>query len=445
MMFSSAIGNKALGASLLIMVLTGCSQQPVAQSPPPAVSVAVKDLDNDVIKQSTEFNARLEAKQRVALAPRVDGRVLSIAVQEGDSVKQGDLIVELQLNREQSEVVAAQSEVSIQQANLRNAQAELRVAEAEVASAEAEVEQSKADLREKDADLALAETNMTRTEFLVKEGAQSRQTLDDRTRDIDAAKSQRDALAAALNSNLKALRAARERVDAARSGIEGQRAALKRAEALVAVANENLDFNRLVAPIDGVVGDIVPKAGDYLEAGDNVTSIIQDDALELRIAVPVEQLNRLALGLPVEVIDRQGQAIAKGKVNFISPRTDRSSQGILVKAVLTNSGRLRDDTSVRARIIWSEEPGILIPTTAVSRIAGKSFVFVAQEQEQEDGSTTLVAKQKPVELGAIQGQSYQVISGLESGDRLITSGILNLADGTAIDPESASVTSQQIL
>ncbi|MEM7592134.1 MAG: efflux RND transporter periplasmic adaptor subunit [Cyanobacteria bacterium P01_A01_bin.83] len=443
MAFNRVLGNQALGASLLVMVMS-CGKQPEAQAPPPAVPVVIQDLKSNNVKQSTEFNSRIEAKQRVALAPRVDGRVLEIAVGEGDQVKQGDLIVQLQLGREQGEVVAAESEVNIQRANVRNAEAELRVAEAEVASARAEVEQGRADLREKDADLALAETNMTRTEFLVKEGAQAQQTLDDRTRDISAAKSQRDALKAALNSNLKALSAAQERVAAARSAISGQQAALRRAEAQVGVATENLNFNRIVAPIDGVVGDIEPKVGDYLEAGDQVTSIIQDDALELLVSVPVEQANRLALGLPVEIVNRQGEAIAEGDISFISPRTDLSSQALLVKAAFNNNGKLKDDTSVRARIIWSEEPGILIPTAAVSRIAGKTFVFVAQEQEQEDGSTALVAQQRPVELGEIQGQSYQIISGLELGDRLITSGILSLADGTVIDPESATVSSQII-
>ena len=105
----------------------------------------------------------------------------------------------------------------------------------------------------------------------------------------------------------------------------------------------------------------------------------------------------------------------------------------MVKATFNNDGRLKDDSFARARVIWSSEPGVLIPTTAVSRIAGKSFVFVAVEKEQSDGSTAVVAEQRPVELGEIQGQSYQVISGIESGDRLITSGILNLADGTPID------------
>ena len=439
-----AIASNAIGASLLFLVLTGCSKQPEAQGPPPAVLVEVKDLDDNSIKLSSEFVGNLEAKQRVALAPRVDGRIIAIAVQEGDAVKQGDLIVQLQLGREQGEVEAAQSEVSIQRANVSNAEAELRAAEADVASAEADVEQSRADLREQQAELELARTNMERTKFLVKEGAQSKQILDDRTRDINAAEAQKDALQAALNSSQKALSAAKERVASARAAIAGQQASLRQAESRVDVATENLDFNRITAPIDGIVGNILPKVGDYVESGEQITSIVQNETLELNIGVPVEQASRLKLGLPVEIIDRKGEALASGNINFISPRTDRSSQAILVKAAFSNNGRLKDDSFARARIIWSQEPGILVPTEAVSRIAGRSFVFVAVEQEQEDGSTALVAEQRLVELGEIQGQSYQVISGVESGDRLITSGILNLADGTPVElEEETAVNSEQ--
>ena len=433
---NKAIASSTLSVSLLFLVLTGCGkQQPEAKDPPPAVPVEVKNLDENSIRSSSEFVGNLEANQRVALAPRVDGRIVEIAVQEGDAVKQGDLIVELQLGREQGEVEAAQSEVSIQRANVSNAEAELRAAEAEVASAEADVEQSRADLREQQAELELARTNMERSEFLVKEGAQSRQILDDRTRDINAAEAQADALRAALNSSQKALGAARERVASARAAIAGQQAALKQAESRVGIATENLDFNRITAPIDGIVGDIQPKVGDYVESGEQITSITKDETFELNVGVPLEQASRLKLGLPVEIIDGKGEALAKGNINFISPRTDRSSQAVLVKAAFDNNGRLKDDSFARARIIWSQEPGVLIPTTAVSRLAGESFVFVAVEKEQEDGSTALVAEQRRVELGDIQGQSYQVISGVDPGDRIITSGILNLADGTPIELE----------
>lgn len=438
---NSAIVSKALGASLLFLVLTGCGkQQPEAQVTPPAVPVAVKDLGNNQVKSSSEFVGSLEAKQRVSLAPRVDGRIVEVAVSEGDTVKQGDLIVQLQTSREQGEVDAAKSQVNIQRSNVTDAEAALRVAEAEVASAEADVEQSKADLRKQEAEFKLAQTNLERTKFLVKQGAQSQQILDNRTRDLGAAKAQTDALKAALNSSQKALGAAQEQVVSARSKIAGQQAALEQSESRVDIATNNLDFNRVTAPIDGVVGDIQPKIGDYLEAGDQITSITQDNALELNISVPIEQATQLKLGLPVEVIDRQRKAIAEGDISFISPRADRNSQGVLVKAAINNNGQLKDDTVVNARVIWSEQAGILVPTESISRLAGKSFVFVAVEQKQKDGKTAMVAKQKPVELGAIQGQSYQVISGLQPGDRLITSGILNLTDGVTVTTEAPGET-----
>ena len=441
----SAIIGKVFSTSLLFFVLTSCGkQQPEAQAPPPPVAVEIAKLEPNSVRSSSEYVGNLEAKQRVALAPRVDGRITEIAVQEGDSVKQGDLIVQLQLNREQGEVDAARSQVDVRRADLSNAEAELRAAEAEVARAEAAVEQSKADLRQQQAELKLARTNLERTEFLVEQGAQSQQILDDRTRDVDAAQAQTDALKAALNSSQKALNASRERVNAARAGIAGQQASLAQAESEVGIASENLDFNRITAPINGTVGNIQPKVGDYVEVGEQITSIVEDDALELSVGVPLEQASKLELGLPIEIIDPQGEAIAESDLSFISPRTDRNSQAILVKAVFNNDGRLKDDSFARARIIWLEESGILIPTAAVSRIAGKSFVFVAKEAKQEDGTTALVAKQKPVELGEIQGQSYQVISGLKPGDRLITSGILNLADGALIDPEGEAVSSQEI-
>ena len=443
MTYDSAIIGKVFSTSLLFLVLTSCGkQQPEAQAPPP-VAVEIAEIDSDRVRSSSEYVGNLEARERVALAPRVDGRITEIAVQEGNSVKQGDLILQLQLNREQGEVDAARSEVEVRRADLSNAQAELRAAEADVASAEAEVEQSRADLRQQQAELELAKTNLERTKFLVEQGAQSQQILDDRTRDINAAQAQTDALRAALNSSQKALSASQERVNSARAAIAGQQASLNQAESEVGIASENLDFNRITAPIDGIVGDIQPKVGDYVEAGEQITSIVKNDALELSVGVPLEQANKLKLGLPVEIIDRQGEALARGDVSFISPRTDRSSQAVLVKAVFDNNGRLKDDSFARARIIWSEGAGILIPTSAVSRIAGKSFVFVAEEAEQEDGTSALVAKQKAVELGDIQGQSYQVISGLEQGDRLVTSGILNLADGTPLDPEGEAVSSQE--
>ncbi len=63
-------------------------------------------------------------------------------------------------------------------------------------------------------------------------------------------------------------------------------------------------------------------------------------------------------------------------------------------------------------------------------------MFVAEnENNPESGEIQQVAKQKPIKLGQIQGNSYRVLEGLKAGETIVTTGILNLSDGAAIAPE----------
>lgn len=425
-----------LGVAVGFMVtLSACgneqAQQP-AETTPQAIPVATKSLESSQVRMSSEFLGRIEATERVNLAPRVDGRITSISVREGDRVTKGQVIAQLQQTREQAEVDAAVSQVNIIQADLVNAQAQVKAAEAEVAQAQAQVGQSEADLRQQRSEVSLAETNIKRAQFLVGEGAESTQFLDDRTQELDSASARQDALKQSLNASEKALIAAREGVRAARANVERQKATLNQAIANVGVASENLGFNSITAPIDGIVGNIVPQQGDYLEAGDELTTITSNEDITVNIAVPIDEANRLQIGLPVEIASSINGEPVMGEITFISPTT--TQQSILVKASVPNNGLLQDEQAVLASVVWSEQPGVLVPTTAISRIAGQNFIFVAQQSEQ-DGETNLVAQQRLVELGAIQGQEYQVISGLQPGDKVITDGIINLTDGVPIAEE----------
>ena len=117
---------------------------------------------------------------------------------------------------------------------------------------------------------------------------------------------------------------------------------------------------------------------------------------------------------------------------------------------------------MRVRVILDESPGVLVPTTAVSTLGGQNFVYVAKEpseiennngnnsnspgdnsQEQQIPEGALVAQQQPIKLGRIQNQDYQVISGLQEGDRIAVSNILSLQDGTAIEPAEEEVGSRK--
>jgi RND family efflux transporter MFP subunit len=209
-----------------------------------------------------------------------------------------------------------------------------------------------------------------------------------------------------------------------------------------ALANTNqqqvqLQYYRVTAPFAGTVGDIPVKLGDFVNTSTQLATITQNRPLEINLSVPIERASELRNGMLVELINAQGQTIGTSRVFFISPKANNENRMIQVKALYDNeNNKLKADEYIRARVIFSERSGVVIPTSAVARIAGQNFVFIEQTQKSPQGKTQLVAKQKRVELGNIKGNNYQVLKGLQPGERIVVSGLLNLQDGAAINPES---------
>jgi multidrug efflux pump subunit AcrA (membrane-fusion protein) len=101
---------------------------------------------------------------------------------------------------------------------------------------------------------------------------------------------------------------------------------------------------------------------------------------------------------------------------------------VLVKSAVPNrGGTLRASQYIRARIVWNTTSGIAIPVTAVLRVSGQYFAFVA-----EDAGGKLVAKQRAIKVGPIAGDNYPVVDGLKAGERIVVSGVQKLADGVPI-------------
>ena len=190
--------------------------------------------------------------------------------------------------------------------------------------------------------------------------------------------------------------------------------------------------------LNSLLDNLTVNVGDYVTIGQPVTRVAQVESLFLNIEVPPERANQLRTGLTVELLDPNSkQQLAIGNLIFISPTVNANAQSILTRAQFRNvEGRLRDGQFVAARIIWQTQPGVLVPTTAISRLGGKDFVFLVADQPNEQGQDFVTLQ--PVDLGAIQGDRYQVLSGLEQGDRIAVSNILRLNDSVPITAESGS-------
>ncbi|NJL83303.1 MAG: efflux RND transporter periplasmic adaptor subunit [Chloroflexaceae bacterium] len=445
MLGQTQLSIKLLGAALLLSLLSvACKSEPTTQvSGPPPVPVKLKVLETATLITSGEYVGTLEATQRVNLAPRISGRILEIMVEQGETITQGQPLVKLEPTQQKEQVNAATSQVSVEQARLGQSQAELQAAQADRARAAADVERARAEIEDTKAGLALAQINYERSDFLVAQGVNARQDLDEKTKDLESNRARLSAREKSLLATQEALSVADKRVKQALANVEAQRAAVTRAQADLGAIGEELNFNTIVAPISGIIGDFeARKIGDVVNTGDVLTTITNNQLFDLRVNIPIEYRSQLRLGLPVDLIDDNGDREVSGQVTYIAPLVDQPTQSVLTKLTFaSSSGNLRDRQFVRARVIWDEQPGVLVPTVAVTRLGGQQFVFVAQEQQQETGESALVARQTPVTVAGIQDQGYQVLSGVQAGDRVVISRILDLRDGRPIVEEA--LTSQR--
>jgi len=217
--------------------------------------------------------------------------------------------------------------------------------------------------------------------------------------------------------------------------VEQFEAQLRAAEAQLKTLDEQirqqrsqLNYYRVTSPIAGTVGDLPVNTGDRVTRSTVLTTVDENDVLEVYLNVPVQQAPQLKLGLPVRIVDDQGKLLATNRITFVSPNVDTSTQSVLAKAQLVEGvGQFRSDQFVRARVVWSTAPGLTIPVTAVTRINAQFFAFVAEKDGQG-----LVAKLKPVQLGEIIGNEYVIQSGLQVGEQLIVSGLQKIRDGSPV-------------
>lgn len=262
---------------------------------------------------------------------------------------------------------------------------------------EATVNSQEANHRSKLATLEWNRTELERRKKLYAAGVISKQDLDQQQTAYDAAKAD---------------------VDSMEASVREQRVQLR--------------YYAVKSPWAGMVGDIPVRVGDRVTVATELTTIDKTGELEAYISVPSEKSGSVKLGTPVEIVDDRGSVVTKAAITFVSPRVDPATQLLLVKAVIPNSdGKFRNDQLVHVRVVYSTEKRVLIPVTAIIRLSGQPFAYVA---ENDNGK--MVAKQRPVKLGDIVGNDYVILDGVKPGEQLIVTGTQMLADGAPVTPQA---------
>jgi len=228
----------------------------------------------------------------------------------------------------------------------------------------------------------------------------------------------------------------RQELEQAETALRTAQASLDALQAQVQQQQVQLRYYTISAPTAGIVGDVPARVGMQVSTSTVLTTVDQNDTLEVYVSVPVERSSDLKLGLPLRVMSSDGTTtLAATTIGFISSSVDEATQSILVKGTVKNpDGQLRSSQFVRARIVWRVVEGLVVPVTAVARVNGQYFVFMAEEAEGK-----LIARQRVIKVGPIVGDNYPVLEGIKPGEKVVVSGSQKLREGAPISPAPDAV------
>jgi RND family efflux transporter MFP subunit len=224
----------------------------------------------------------------------------------------------------------------------------------------------------------------------------------------------------------------KQELDQQQTAYDAAKADADSMEASVREQRVQLRYYVVKAPSAGVIGDIPVRVGDRVTVATELTTIDKTGELEAYLSIPAEKSSAVKIGTPVQIVEDDGSLGVRAAITFISPRVDPTTQLLLVKATILNRNhRYRNNQLVHTRVIYSETQQFLIPVTAIVRLSGQAFAYVAES----NGKMT-VAKQRPVVLGDVIGNDYVVLNGIKPGELMIVSGTQMLGDGAPVSPES---------
>ncbi|ATN37393.1 glycoside hydrolase family 43 (plasmid) [Rhizobium sp. ACO-34A] len=276
-------------------------------------------------------NGRLEAVE-IDIAAKTAGRLKDILVSEGDFVKAGQVLAEIDTTQLVAKKRQAEAELRRSEIGIDTAGSLVTQREAERASAEAVIEQRQAELE-------AAEGRLSRSEQLARGNTISQQVLDDDRAAQRRAKAAVAAAQAALAASDAAIGAAKAQVIDAEAAVDAAKAAIESLDADIADST-------LVAPRDGRIQYRVAQPGEVLASGGRVVNMIDVSDVYMTFFLSTEQAGRIGLGTEVRlVMDAAPQAVIPATVSFVSDVAQFTP-----KTVETEEERLKLMFRVRARI-----------------------------------------------------------------------------------------------
>lgn len=400
--------GKALVLMVGLTVLGGCDRAPQA-TPPAAQAETMTAVDTVVARAGTAeapltYTGTTQPHQQATLRARVDGEVLALFADVGDTVTAGQAIAEL--DPDLFTMAVSQTAAELQARRAEVAQAQAAVSDAQTALKTAEVEQQQA---QADAD---------RLARLAAEGAVSMQAA-------EQAQVAATAAAQLLQSAQEQIRTRQATVAAAQERVRAQ-------QAVVAESQEQLSFAAVRSPLSGTVLRRLVDVGDYAESGDELLQVGELTPLEVTIDISDRDLSQVRVGQPVTVrLDAFPGEDFAGQVTRIAPVADAASRLIPVEIQIPNQSQaIGSGLLARVTLQSGTDTTVAIPNRAleVAADSAQPTLFVVTPT----GESEATVQRRTVTLGRQSQKQTEIVSGLAPGEVVVVRSSGTLAEGQTV-------------
>ena len=306
----------------------------------------------------------------VIVSPQIAGQIGELLVKEGDTVRKDQLLAVINPDELQADTAYYRSNVAGLSSQVQESEAALRFQERQtndqIAQAESTVASTEAQVKAAAADLENARLTFTRTQDLAQQKVASAQELDQARTAFNSAQAKLDALnrqVEALRSAVALARSNAEQVAVRRSQVQANEHMQQAAAAQQAKADVRLRYTELHAPIDGIVDVRAVRAGEVVNPGQPIVTLINPDDLWVRADVEETYIDRVTNGQKLTVrlpsgVEREGTVFYRGVDAGFATQRDVSRTKRDIK---TFEIRLRVDNSDR-RLAVGMTAYVLLPT-----------------------------------------------------------------------------------
>src|SRR5216684_217901 len=384
------------------------------RKPVPKISAVMPMRENLV--SSISSNGKVEPIAPYVMRAQLDTFVEKVRATEGQTVKKGQVILELDVKDAAARFSEAKGKRLRAQEDLRAARAGGRTDDAARVAG---------DLAKMQAERDRLQKNHEVLQRLIAQQAATQDELAANDLALTKAQAEVTRLAAAKQEFDRGVR-----LDAERAALQVQQAQHE-----VAALQDKVRNGRITAPVDGTLYSLPAKAGDFVKLGDLLAEMADLRKVRVRAFIDEPELGALEPNQPVKITwDALPNRSWVGKTEIIPkqvvPRGSRSV-GELLCSVNNDKLELLPNTNVNVRINSRERLGVLaVPRGAVEAQGGRRYVFVVKKNQLGVGKSTL--EKREIHVGIADATSYEVVSGLKEDDLVALPGEVDLRDGMTV-------------